>query len=610
MRRSVLKLMAILLALTLLATACGDDGDSTTSDDTGDSADSGDSGDSADSADSGDSGDSADSGDSGDSGAIPDQFPAAVDPAKGGRLVMAMNDNIDCYNGLSYYGISWSLFYFMARGLYGYPDTVEQPASDTVEPHLAADLPTVSDDGLTYSVTLREGLTFPDGSPVTSTDVKATIEHLLDPNIQCATGGPPSSGYYDVIAGVAEYSEALTADSAADVEISGITVVDELTTEFTLTKEDGAFVRALAMGWSYIRQASAMTPGEIPAESPPFVGPYVISDYQVDQSLTVDRQEGWADNVAAGVPEGANVNNIDGIDLEIGVPDDVQLGRLKDNTLDITYDGLAPTGADVPNVVNDPQFEGRVFSTPDAALDYGVFRTDQEPFNNVMLRQAVNYAIDRTTLSRILGGELVRSPWSEILSSNLMAGSAGENGDVYGFDPAKAMELVEASGVETPIAVTLQHFADAPGPETAAAIKENLDAVGFDVTLEGATASVHYGVLSDPEAGWDLGIAAWGQDFADAITFYGPLLTCGVGSNYGNFCDEEFDAAVAEIATMPAGAERAEAFANLSTETMTDLAPWYPWVNRRKVSFVSERVGNYIWGPGKQFYFANYFINE
>jgi hypothetical protein len=43
---------------------------------------------------------------------------------------------------------------------------------------------------------------------------------------------------------------------------------------------------------------------------------------------------------------------------------------------------------------------------------------------------------------------------------------------------------------------------------------------------------------------------------------------------------------------------------------MTDLAPWYPWVNRRKVSFVSERVGNYIWGPGKQFYFANYFINE
>jgi hypothetical protein len=46
-------------------------------------------------------------------------FSAAVTPTKGGTLKMAMNDNIDCWNGLSYYGISWSVFYFMARGLYG-----------------------------------------------------------------------------------------------------------------------------------------------------------------------------------------------------------------------------------------------------------------------------------------------------------------------------------------------------------------------------------------------------------------------------------------------------------------------------------------------------------
>ena len=144
----------------------------------------------------------------------------------------------------------------MARGLYGYPNTVEQPESDTVRPDLAADLPTVSDDGLTYTVTLREGLTFPDGSPVTSADVKATFEYMLDPNIQCATGGPPASGYYGVIEGIDAYSEALSADPAADAEISGITVVDDLTTEFKLVAEDGAFVRALAMGWSFIRPAS------------------------------------------------------------------------------------------------------------------------------------------------------------------------------------------------------------------------------------------------------------------------------------------------------------------------------------------------------------------
>ena len=71
-------------------------------------------------------------------------FPAKETPVKGGRLTIAYDSNIDCWNGLSYYGISWSYFYFMARGLYGYPNTVEQPATDTVQPEIAADMPEIS----------------------------------------------------------------------------------------------------------------------------------------------------------------------------------------------------------------------------------------------------------------------------------------------------------------------------------------------------------------------------------------------------------------------------------------------------------------------------------
>ncbi len=606
MRRNLLRLLAIVLAFSLMATACGDDDGGTTAadDDTTDDDTTDDDTTDDDTTDD----DVAPDDDDDDAGqSIPDEFPALTDATKGGRLQVAIESNIDCWGGLSYYGISWSHFYFMARGLYGYPDTIEQPASDTVEAHLAADLPEVSDDGLTYTVTLREGLTFPDGSPVTAADVKATYEYLLDPNIQCATGGPPSSGYYGVIEGVDEFSEALTDDPTADAEISGITVVDELTTEFTLSQVDGAFVRALAMGWSFIRPAS--TPRAVSPTPPLFVGPYHISSYELDQSITIDREPTWADNVAAGVPEGPNQNNIDGIDVTIGTTLENQLAQIKDNALDLSLDNV-PNGADVPNVVNDSAYAGRVFSTPDAVVDYGIFRTGQEPFNNVVLRQAVNYGIDRTTIARILGGELVRSPWSEILSANLMAGSAGEDGDLYTYDPAKAEELIAESGVETPIEVTLQHFAEGVAPEVAAAVKENLDAVGFDVTLSQASRDVYYGILDDPEADWDIAGAGWGQDFADAITFYSPLLVCGVGSNYGDFCDEGFDDAVAEIAQMPAGADRTQAFAELSTQTMTDLAPWWPWVNRRKVTFVSDRIGNFFYGPGKQYYYGAYFIKE
>lgn len=585
-RKFSLRLIAAASVLALVAAACGDDKDQE------DSASS--------------------TPGSTETTVAPDNggFPALVEPVKGGRLQMAMNDNIDCYNGLSYYGVSWSLFYFMARGLYGYPNTIQSPETDTIQADLAADMPTVSDDGLTYSVTLREGLTFPDGSAVDSEDVKATFDYILDPNIQCATGGPPASGYYGVIEGASEHIDALTADPTAASSISGISVVDPLTVEFKLNKVDGSFTRALAMGWSFIRPSD--TAHEITETAPAFVGPYHISNYETDTSLTIDREPSWAANVAAGVPELANENNIDGIDLAIGVTDETQLQQLKDNEIDITFDGSAPSGSDVPLILTDPAYEGRAFSTADAAVDYGVFRTDKAPFNNVALRQAVNWALDRNNIAKIIGGEFSRSPWSEILSSNLLVGSDDPEGTVYSYDPAMAQELVDGSGEAGPIKIKLIHFQDAPAPEVAASIKENLDAVGFDVELEGVSADAFYGVLADPTSDYDIGMAAWGQDYSDAITFYGPLLTCPdgtpTGSNYGQFCDADFDAAVNEINAMPAGAERTEAFADLSVSTMRDKAPWWPITNRRKVSFVSERVGNYVWGPGKQFYFATYFI--
>ncbi len=533
-------------------------------------------------------------------------FSAAVTPTKGGTLKMAMNDNIDCWNGLSYYGISWSVFYFMARGLYGYPDTVVAPATNEMQPDLAADMPTVSADGLTYTVKLRSGLTFPDGSPVTAKDVKATYEYMLDPNIQCATGGPPSSGYYSGIVGVTEYSDVMTSSKGKkNPGISGIKAVDELTTEFTLVEADGSFPRALAMAWGFIIPAS--TPHKKTETPPPYVGPYKISDYQLDKSVTIVREPTWAANVAAGVPELENQNNIDGIEAAIGVPDETQFAQLKNNELDMTFDGSAPSGSEIPATANDPAYKDRFYSTPDAAVDYAVFRTDKAPFDNVKLRQAVNYAIDREAIVKIIGGTLSRSPWSQILSENLLA---GQSPDVYSMDVEQAKQLVKDSGVATPINITLVNFADNPAPQVSASMKETLEAIGFKVTVKALSADVYYGFLADPKSEYNIGIAGWGQDYADAITFYGPLLLCGQGSNYGQFCDEGFDAKVAEINALPAGADRDGQFAQLSTDTAKNLAPWATLDLRRKVSFISNRLGNYVWGPSKQFYFGSYYLTD
>ena len=223
------------------------------------------------------------SSDSGSSGGYLDGgFPAQQTPTKGGTLNLAMNDNLDCWNGLSYYGIAWSMQYFLSRGLYGYPNTVQSPQTDEMQPDLAASMPVVSNGGKTYTVTLRKGLTFPDGSPVTSKDVKATFEYMMDPNIQCATGGPPASGYYSGIVGMDAYTAAMTKSPGGKAEVAGIKAVDPLTTEFDLKAADGSFPRALAMAWAFIRPAS--TPHKKTSTPPPYVGPYKITNYDLNKS--------------------------------------------------------------------------------------------------------------------------------------------------------------------------------------------------------------------------------------------------------------------------------------------------------------------------------------
>ena len=179
-------------------------------------------------------------------------------------------------------------------------------------------------------------------------------------------------------------------------------------------------------------------------------------------------------------------------------------------------------------------------------------------------------------------------------------------------DVDKAKQLIQESGVPTPINIELAFQTPPPGPEEAAGVKEQLEAVGFKVTLKGLSPDVYYGYLQDNKSPWALAVAAWGQDYNDAITYFKPLLSCPggtpTGSNYSRFCDPAFDKAMNDINALPPGPDRAAKFAQLSTDTTKNQVPWWQIVNRRQLNLISTHVGNFIWGPGKQWYFATYFV--
>ena len=103
------------------------------------------------------------------------------------------------------------------------------------------------------------------------------------------------------------------------------------------------------------------------------------------------------------MPEEADENNIDGIDVDRRSPGDIQLQQLKDNELDIAMEAAPSSAPTCPALAQDEQFKDRYFSTPDAAIDYGVFRTDKAA---VRQREAPP------------GGQLRRRPDAELARSS------------------------------------------------------------------------------------------------------------------------------------------------------------------------------------------------
>ncbi len=516
--------------------------------------------------------------------------PLREDPPRGGVLHAALADDIDCWNGLSWYGASWSVFGLMARGLYGQLDQPHAPADGQVRPELAQDMPLVSEDGLTWTVRLREGLRFPDGSAVDAGDVVATFQRLLDPAAQCASGGPPASGYYDGLAGYPAWAAARVAGDDAGA-LPGVRAVDALTVEFALRAPDPDFAYALALPWAFIHPADAAARDD--GGPPPFVGPYRLVAPEPGERLVVEREPGWPANVAAGVPEAPWQNALDGVDLEIGVDEDLQLARLVTGALDVSLGPGVPHGPQIDRVATDPALAGRVFSTPAVAVAFAALRADRPPFDRLEARRAANLALDRSALARRAGGLLAGRAWGQVLPPGLVGDQPSE---VYAFDPGRARMLARAAGAVGE-QVVLVHGATGSETELARAVAADLAAAGFAVRRRALPGHLIAGILRDPAATWHVALVQWSGDYPDATAWLEPLLTCGGGANIGGWCDPDFDGRVGEAAALPPGAERDAQLAALATAVMADAAPLAPLLAPRHAALVSARGINYRWGP-------------
>jgi len=501
-------------------------------------------------------GDSADGGD-GQKGGILNgtyaSFPDFMDPA------------------LSYTAEGWSAMAEVYLSLLIYKHAGGEEGSEVV-PGLAKEMPKISNGGKTYTLFLRPGLKYSDGTPVKASDFPYSLERMIQLN-------SPGAPFYLSIEGAEEFAK------TKQGPIPGIKT-DDKTGEIVINLEGprGTFVNEL--GLMFVALLPKGTPIEdLSANPPPATGPYMITKSQPGKGWEYKRNPYWAKangkampELPAGVIDGAKITVVRNDQAQV---DDVERG---------IYDWMQNPPPSSRYAEVKENYEGSQFRVEPAISTYFFWMNTQEPpFDDVKVRQAVNYAVDSRALERIYAGQLVGS--HQILPPGM---PGHQEFDLYPYDIAKAQELIKEAN-PSDMDITVWTDSESPNNEAGEYFNEVLKDLGFNTTFKALNAdnfATVIGNLSTPDL--DAGWANWFQDYPHPNDFF-QLLLAGESIqptnnyNFSQFDDPAINKRITELGREQLGPEQEEAYHLLDEEIM-ELAPWAPFGTRTLSTFVSDEI--------------------
>ena len=471
--------------------------------------------------------------------------------------------------GLSYTVEGWGVMWNVYLPLLGYKH-VNGPDGATIVPYLAQSLPTVSSDGKTYTLTLRKGVKYSDGTAVKASDFKATIER--DYKVDS-----PGVGFFGNIVGANEYSKTKTGS------ISGITANDSTgVITIKLTQPQGDFMNILAT--EFAAPLPASTPAKDQSTTPaPSTGPYMIQSYAPNKQIVEVRNPNFDASLYGGnVPAG----NPDKVVWDVIGDDNVALQRVisgQDDWLGyhpIPPDRLSSVQAKYPNQI-------KLF-TP-ANTYYFFMNTRVAPFNNLKVRQAVNYAIDRQALVRVYGG--LAQPTEQVLPPTY---PQYKKIDPYPYNLAKAKQLIAQAGVKG-MPVTVWNHDRGLDPRATAYLTDVLNSIGLKATQKIVAAAVYWTTIGNQATKAQIGFADWFQDYPHPLDWFDVLLngeriTQTHNNNYANFDDASVNSQIDALKKEPTLTNAVNArWASVDKEVMAQ-APWAPFLNRQFTDFFHSNV--------------------
>ncbi|MCL1949172.1 MAG: ABC transporter substrate-binding protein [Turicibacter sp.] len=422
-------------------------------------------------------------------------------------------------------------------------------------------------DELTVKFTLRDDVYFHNGEPFTAEDVKFSLSR--------AQASP------------------MIASLAGDIDPDGFTILNDHQIKVSTTIPLSPFLlRMTHPALSMMNESAVVEAGEFVAQSPVGTGPFRFLEWSPGESIMLEAFE----NYYLGRPAS------DGLTLRIINEPSGRIIALETGEVDIALD---VSSADIARVQDDSNLQ--LMRQLNFGISYMGFNNSREPFDNVLVRQAISYAIDVPSLVEILNegvGVVARGAMNQR--------TWGFNDDIQPreFNPERARELLAEAGLEDGFSTTISSNSEsAIRISKATVIANQLREIGIDAEIVTMDWGTYLEAMSNGDH--DMFLLGWSNPLGDPDNALFPMFhtqQAGLGNNHGRFSNERVDE-ILELTTRTFdNAERLALF-HEAQEILFEEAPWVFLDNTETIVAVSNNVEGFWLRNSGRFFFSDVYVD-
>lgn len=486
---------------------------------------------------------------------------------------------------------SWNLQRLFLRKLVDYAPAPGDAGRKLV-PDLATDTGQVSSDGRTWTFRLKDGVTFDDGTPITSKDVKYGIERTFDRGV--FPSGPAQ--LVDLLDQGQDYPGPYKDSDPRKLGLRSVTTPDDSTVVFRLAKPyaDFRYVLALSIG-APVPQSADTGGGKDFEKHPVGSGPYKVATYTPGASVHLVRNTHWdpkTDPIHSALP--------DAVDLKIVASQEMVEAALLGGTADLDLDGTVFTDATETKVLNDTALKANTDLVFSGTTRYLSLQTNVAPLDRYECRWAVQYAVDKSAVRAVLGGQY---DGGQIATTMLPPTTDGYSVSAtpFGTDagvpfPDVARTQLGKCGKSGGFTVTM---AGVKGSDRIAdamqAVRSSLAEVGITVKIVTEDSSTFYDTLLSPSKlkakNWGIIMTGWAADWPTGGGFLRALIQPGGINNYSALDDSEINGLVTKADAETDPAKAAADWQTIDSKVMSE-GTMVPLVYVQHLVYRSSRLTN------------------